>query len=169
VIGNANKSKEKNLMGKFSMFLNLFIYSFISLANTPVNKEAHEYFQQGQIHYEAKNYIAALPAYQKAVALAPMISIYHHMLGKCYGRIAEQGSWLTALRYVRKTLAEFKKAVELDANNVQAWTDLEEFYQRAPGFLGGNKKKAKEIRAQLDALINAPGTENQYPGALDIP
>ena len=157
------------MAGKFSVILSLLIYSFISFANTPAIKEAKEYFQQGQIHYEAKNYITALPAYQKAVALAPMTSIYHHMLGKCYGRIAEEGNWLTALRYVRKTLAEFKKAVELDANNVPAWTDLEEFYRRAPGFLGGNKDKAREIRAQLDTLIEDTGTENQYPDALDMP
>ena len=161
--------KEIILAGKFSIILSLFICSFISFANTPASKEAKEYFQQGQIHYEAKNYITALPAYQKAVALAPMTSIYHHMLGKCYGRIAEEGNWFTALRYVRKTLAEFRKAVELDANNVPAWTDLEEFYRRAPGFLGGNKDKAREIRARLDTLLKDTGTENQYPDVLDMP
>ena len=161
--------RDKILAGKFSIILSLFICSFISFANTPASKEAEEYFQQGQIHYEAKNYITALPAYQKAVALAPMTSIYHHMLGKCYGRIAEEGNWFTALRYVRKTLSEFKKAVELDANNVRAWTDLEEFYRRAPGFLGGNKEKAREIRTQLDTLINGTSTVNQHPDSLDMP
>ena len=161
--------KKKKWLGKFTVILSLFICSFNLLANTPAIKEAKEYFQQGQIHYEAKNYITALPAYQKAVALAPMTSIYHHMLGKCYGRIAEEGNWFTALRYVRKTLSEFKKAVELDANNVQAWTDLEEFYRRAPGFLGGNKEKAQEIRTQLDTLINDTGTVNQHPDSLDMP
>ncbi|MFT7460535.1 MAG: tetratricopeptide (TPR) repeat protein [Planctomycetota bacterium] len=136
------------------------IFNFPLFAMSPVNKEAEEYFQQGQAYYTAKDYSSALPLYQKATELAPSNSIYHHLLGKCYGRLAEEGSWLTALRYVRKTLAQFKKAVDLDANNTEAWIDLEEFHRRAPVFLGGDKNKAKEIRTYLDSRKLDDNTTN---------
>jgi tetratricopeptide (TPR) repeat protein len=150
------------------LFLGLILASVLSFATSNEN-DADSLFQQAQLLYDDKDYESALPVYQKAVALAPMMSTYHHMLGKCYGRIAEEGSWLTALRYVRKTLAEFKKAVELDDNNMQAWIDLEEFYRRAPGFLGGNKAKAKEIRQRLADLDAAKGTEKPDIAAPEVP
>ncbi len=132
--------------------LGLVISSVLSFADTIENENAEVFFQQALLLYNSQAYEAALPAFQKATELAPLVSNYHHMLGKCYGRIAEEGSWLTALRYVRKTLTEFRKAVELDDNNIQAWKDLEEFYRRAPGFLGGSQDKADEIRVRLNEL-----------------
>ena len=134
------------------MLLGLLFSTLPSFALSSDIQKAEAYFQQGLVHFDAKEYDAALPAYQKAIELAPMNATYHHMLGKCYGRLAEQGSWFTALRYVRFTLTEFKKAVELDASNLQAWRDLEEIYRRAPGFLSGDKKKALEIRKYLDEI-----------------
>jgi tetratricopeptide (TPR) repeat protein len=145
----------------FSFILaGLFLSTFIHA------DEAELLFEKAQVLYESKNYSLALPLFEKASKLAPTQSSYHHMLGKCYGRLAEEGSWLTALRNVRKTLREFKIAVELDQNNIQALRDLEEFYRRAPGFLGGSKVKAKAIEKQLSALqidknkgILAPSSE----------
>lgn len=142
-----------------SLLLGFILSGSLSLASTPASNEAERLFQQGQLLYAAEDYESALTALQKAVELAPMVSIYHHILGKCYGRIAEEGSWFTALRYVRKTLTEFKKAVQLDDNNIQAWIDLEEFYRRAPGFLGGDKDLAREISTRLAKLkITDKGT-----------
>ena len=44
----------------------------------------------------------------------------------------------------------FERAVELDASNVQARSDLAEFYMEAPGIMGGGQDKA---RGQADALL----------------
>ena len=144
-----------------SLLLTLAVicFSFTANANDQLEQDAGSHFLQGQKLYNREDYIAALPAFMRAVELSPMSSDYHHMLGKCYGRIAEEGSWLTALRYIGKTLAEFKKAVALDDKNIQALLDLEEFYLRAPGFLGGSKSKAAEIRTQLEKP--GPGLETQ--------
>ena len=114
--------------------------------------KASDHFTKGEQLYNSGKYEEALPELQLAVELSQSNSHYHHMLGKCHGRIAENGSWLTALRNVGKTLTEFKRAIELDANNVQALVDLEEFYLRAPGFLGGSNEKATEIRKRLESL-----------------
>ena len=139
------------------------IFSSIILP-AAVDENNPEYlFQQAELLYHSKQYELALPFYEKAVQLSPMESSYHHMLGKCYGRIAEEGSWLTALRNARKTLKEFKIAVELDDSNIPALRDLEEFYRRAPGFLGGSKVKAKKISKKLSNLKLDEKVENSLP------
>jgi len=140
------------LVCQYALLAGLVISAVISFADSIENVDAEVFFQQARLLYEAEAYEAALPAFQKAVELAPMNSSYHHLLGKCYGRISAQGNWFTALRYVRKTLAEFRKAVELDDSNIPAWIDLQKFYRQAPGFLGGNKDRAREIRRRLAAL-----------------
>ena len=110
---------------------------------------ATELFRSGTAHYEAAEFTLALPLLKKAAEQEPSNSIYQHFLGKCYGRIAEHGSWVTALRYVNKTRRQFERAVELDEQNYAAWQDLEEFYRRAPAFFGGDKKRALEIKQML--------------------
>lgn len=120
--------------------------------------DVSDLFNESQKLYDAGEFNAALPGFQQAVEAQPENAHYHHMLGKCYGRIAEHGSWFTALRYVKKTLQQLEKTVELDNTNTQAWRDLEEFYRRAPGFLGGNKDKAREIREKLGISIKEPET-----------
>lgn len=124
------------------------------------NLEASKHFVKGEQLYNSEKYKEALTELQTAVELSQSNSHYHHMLGKCHGRIAENGNWITALRHVGKTLAEFEKAVELDAGNVQALIDLEEFYRRAPGFLGGSAEKALEIRKRLESLKNIDASDN---------
>src|SRR5262249_59560818 len=54
-----------------------------------------------------------------------------------------------------KTRSEFEKAVELDAANVPARSDLAEYYLEAPGFLGGGKDKARAQAEQLAAYSAA--------------
>ena len=118
--------------------------------------DAGTVFSTGSALYEDGEFLQALPHLKQAAELAPTNSVYQHMLGKCYGRIAEHGSWLTALRYVNKTRQQFELAVKLDEANYPAWRDLEEFYRRAPSFFGGNKKRALEIRQMLEKKSDNP-------------
>ncbi len=89
-----------------------------------------------------------------AVKLAPGISAYHHLLGKCYGKLAESAIWFRATSLARKTLESLRRAVELDNENVSALRDLRDFYRRAPRFIGGDKDKADAIDEYLTRLEN---------------
>jgi len=60
------------------------------------------------------------------------------------GRKAEVANPFTAFNLARRVKTEFERAVTLDANNLPARSDLSEFYLEAPGFLGGDKNKAKQ-------------------------
>ena len=81
---------------------------------------------------------------EKALALDPQNSSYHLWLGRAMGRKAEEANPFTAFGLARKVKTEFERAVALDGNNLPARADLSEFYLEAPGFLGGDKNKAKQ-------------------------
>ena len=102
--------------------------------------------------YHDGNYQSAAASFREALKAAPRDSSLHHWLGKCYGRIAESGNWLTALSHAGKTLKQFRKAVELDADNYEALRDLIDYLETAPGFMGGNKQEAEHLRQRLERL-----------------
>ena len=111
--------------------------------------------------YHDGNYKLAVKNYVNAIQAAPQDSSLHHRLGKCYGRIAKQSNWFASMSYARKTLKQFRKAVELDANNYDALRDLIDYLDTAPGFLGGNKREAKYLEQRLEKLLSARTGSNK--------
>jgi tetratricopeptide (TPR) repeat protein len=79
-------------------------------------------------------------------------------LGRAYGEKADNSSWAAALPLARKVRSEFEKAVELNGGNVEARSDLAEFYVRAPYFLGGSREKAQMQADQLRAVGSEPAS-----------
>ena len=75
--------------------------------------------------------------FEKAIAADPGNSVYHHWLGKAYGRRAETSSFITAPGFASKARQSFEKSITLDPRNKEALSDLFEYYVEAPGFLGG--------------------------------
>jgi tetratricopeptide (TPR) repeat protein len=119
---------------------------------------------------------------ERAVTLDPSNSRYHLWLGRVYGEKADKANFMTAAGLAKKVHTEFEAAVQLNPNNVDARTDLAEFYLEAPGIVGGGREKAQaqaETLATLDPAkalwINAriaekkkdPATaEKQYRAAI---
>ena len=98
---------------------------------------------------------AAITAYEKAVAAEPRNAEAHFLLGTAYGRQAQQASLFKQASLVKKTKAEFEKAVELDPNLLEARFALIDYYLIAPGFMGGSEEKAVAQAAEIkkrDAL-----------------
>jgi tetratricopeptide (TPR) repeat protein len=99
-------------------------------------------------HLLSKAYLAlerwddAVKAAEKAVALEPNNSDYHLWLGRAYGNKAENSPFWTAWGMAKKVRMEFEAAVRINAGNVDARSDLAEFYIEAPSMLGGGKDKA---------------------------
>lgn len=110
----------------------------------------------GRAAYEREDYEAAARHFEAAVQARPQDSSLHHWLGKSYGRIADESSWFKAMSYAKKTVAAFRMAVELDDANPAALRDLISYLEQAPGFLGGDKKEAKTLKARLAVLEAAP-------------
>jgi len=119
------------------------------------------FFNSGKRYYTNSDFESAVQAFRKAVESVPDSSVYHHWLGKSYGRLAESSGIFTAYTLSKKTREEFELAVKLDETNRDALADLIQYYQRAPSFLGGGQEKAKKLRLRLDALEKGNNSVSQ--------
>lgn len=94
---------------------------------------------------------------EKAVALAPNNSQFHLWLGRIYGEKADSASFMTAAGLARRVRNEFEIAVRLNPGNVDARTDLAEFYLEAPAMVGGGQGKAEAQAKSLATIDPATG------------
>jgi Flp pilus assembly protein TadD len=106
----------------------------------------------GKSWFALAEYKKAQTAFEKAVALVPNNSGYHHWLGKALGRRAETSNPLAAPMLASKARRSFEKAVELDGRNAEAVNDLFSYYLEAPGFLGGGLDKAAKLAKRIEAI-----------------
>ena len=123
------------------------------LSQAPSDPQAHNLLCRA--YFALEDWDRAIPACEKAVASAPNNSSYHLWLGRTYGEKADASSFFTAAGLAKKVRTEFERAVELDPNNVDARTDLAEFYLEAPGIVGGGQDKARAQAAKLGTLDDA--------------
>ncbi|MDX2149477.1 MAG: tetratricopeptide repeat protein [Bryobacteraceae bacterium] len=112
-------------------------------------KTAAEFALLGQSYFMSGDFKRASESLEKATAMEPASSVYHHWLGRAYGRRAETSSPFTAPGLATKARRSFERAVELDDRNAEAVNDLFEYYLEAPGFLGGGVDKAVALSAKI--------------------
>ena len=109
----------------------------------------------GKAYFLEGRYKDAIAAFDNAVAEDPLNSEYQDWLGRAYGRLAEESSFLAALGNARKTVRAFEKAVMLDPSNLEALSDVFEYYLLAPGIAGGGLDKAEETSRRFASLNQA--------------
>jgi tetratricopeptide (TPR) repeat protein len=136
--------------------------------------DARAYHLLSRVYFQLELWDNAVRMAEKAVALEPQNSNYHLWLGRAMGRKAEDANSFTAFGLARKVKTEFERAVALDANNLKARADLSEFYLEAPGFLGGDKSKARQQAdyiakhdPALAAYVSARVEEKQGSGLAE--
>lgn len=111
-----------------------------SISANPSSPDEHNLLCR--IQFLEERWEAAVGECERAVGLNPNSSMNQLWLGRAYGEKAEHSSWFTAIGLAKKAHSAFEKAVALDSNNVEARSDLSEYYIEAPGFLGGGVDKA---------------------------
>jgi len=116
---------------------------------TAAPNDAESYNLMCRAYFSLGNWDRGIPYCEKSVKLAPDNSRYHLWLGRIYGEKADRASWFAAAGLAGKVRDQFEAAVKLNPDNVDARTDLAEFYLEAPGIIGGGRDKAE---AQADAL-----------------
>ena len=117
-------------------------------------KDGAVYDLIGRNYYMQGDFKKATEALEKAVAADSGNSEFHLWLGRAYGRRAETSNLLTAPGHASKARQCFEKAAQLNPRNLEAQSDLFEYYLEAPGFLGGGFEKAAATAEQI-ARINA--------------
>ncbi len=111
----------------------------------------------GKDQFMLGDYKKAAQAFEQAFALEPGNAECALWLGRTYGRRAETASPFTAPRYASKARTYFEKSVALEPHNLDALSDLFDYYLEAPGFLGGGYEKAERLAQQLAAADPAQG------------
>lgn len=96
---------------------------------------------------------------QQAVNLDPQDSMYSMWLGRALGEKADSAPFWQAYTLAKRALAAFERSVELDPRNAEALADLGEFYDSAPGVVGGGQAKAADVAARLDRIDSARAHE----------
>jgi Flp pilus assembly protein TadD len=120
-------------------------------------KDGAVYELVGRNYYMQGDFKKATDALEKAVAAEPGNSEFNLWLGRAYGRRAETSSLLTAPGHASKARQYFEKAAQLNARNLEAQSDLFEYYLEAPGFLGGGLEKAAATADQVASINPAEG------------
>jgi tetratricopeptide (TPR) repeat protein len=120
-------------------------------------KDAAVFELIGRNWYMQGEYKKATENLEKALAAEPEESDYALWLGRAYGRRAETSSPFTALGSASKARQNFEKAVRLNPRNLEALSDLFEYYLEAPGFVGGGLDKAVKVAEQMGAVDEVEG------------
>ena len=89
---------------------------------------------------------------ERCVAAHPQVSNCHLALGNALGTKAVTAGIMSAIGYAGTIRDSFKKAVELDPQNMDARFSLLQYYMEAPGIVGGGTGKALALAAQTAAL-----------------
>jgi len=119
-----------------------------SLAANPGDAEAHNLLCR--VYYQEERWDDAIHECETAVRLMPLDSGYHLWLGRAYGEKADSIHSIKAYGLAKKVRDEFERAVKLDNGNVDALSDLGDFYTAAPEIVGGGKKKAQGVAQALE-------------------
>ena len=115
-------------------------------------RDAAVYALLGKACFMQGQYKQAVADLEKAVGQDSLNSDYYDWLGRAYGRLAEGSSFLSALGYAKKTVRAFERAVELGPSNLEALSDVFEYYLQAPGMVGGGLDKAENIARRFAGL-----------------
>lgn len=103
---------------------------------------------------------------EQCVAQYPQLSNCHLAYGNALGSKAINAGIMSAIGYAGTIRDAFKKAVELDPNNLEARFSLLQYYMQAPSIVGGGSGKAKDLAAQTAAL--SPDASRLMGAMLDM-
>jgi Flp pilus assembly protein TadD len=121
------------------------------------NKDAAVCELMGRNYFGLGDFRKATEALEQAAVLAPGNSGVYLWLGRAYGRRAETSSIITAPGLANKARQFFEKAALLNPANLEAQSDLFEYYLEAPGFLGGGFDKAAATATRIAQISPSEG------------
>lgn len=113
------------------------------LSAQPHDARAHQLLCR--VYYAQDMADSAVHQCEQATSDDPSNSDYQMWLGRAYGLKASQANMLTAFAVAKKVHVAFEQAVQLNPSNVQAMSDLGQFYVSAPGIVGGGIDKARAL------------------------
>jgi tetratricopeptide (TPR) repeat protein len=120
-------------------------------------KDGPVYELMGRNYFMQSDYKRATEVLEKAVACDPSNAEYALWFGRAWGRRAETSGPFTAPVYASRARQWFEKSVQLNPTNLEAQSDLFEYYLEAPGFLGGGLDRAEKTAERMTQISPAEG------------
>ena len=114
------------------------------------DSRAEAYNLRCRVEYSLENWDQAANDCEQAVKLDAQNSGDHLWLGRALGEKASRASFLSAYSLAKRVRAELVEAARLNPRNAEALASLGEFYEQAPGVVGGGIDKSETVAAQLD-------------------
>jgi tetratricopeptide (TPR) repeat protein len=99
----------------------------------------------------------ALAPAEKAVALDGKNVDYRWQLAQVVGELASNANVFKQMGLAKRFKREAEAGLALNPKHTGSMTGLMEFYYRAPGIVGGDKKKAEAMPAQIMAINKVDG------------
>jgi len=109
----------------------------------------------------AGDYEGALVLTEKLLAINPKNADYHCLLAYVYGRQAVRAGILRKLGLAHRIRREAETALQLKPDHVEARLILIEYYRLAPGIIGGDKNKARDLAEEVEKLDPVRGYISQ--------
>lgn len=125
------------------------------VAQNPNDAEAN--FLLSQVKQAYRDLDTAQKLAEKAVALNPRSGEYRYQLAEVIGEQAEDASIFRQPGLARRFKREAEAALALDPNLIDPRWALMEFHMRAPGIVGGDRKLAYQMLAEIKKLNPARG------------
>lgn len=120
-----------------------------ALSAQPGDAQSHQLLCR--VYYAQEMADAAIRECELSASSDPGNSNTQMWLGRAYGMKASRANPLVALSFARKVRAAFERAVQLDPTNVQAMSDLGEYYVQAPAIVGGGLDKARDLAGRMES------------------
>ena len=113
----------------------------------------------------------ALAPAEKAVALDTKNAEYRWQLAQVVGELASSASVFKQVGLAKRFKREAEAVLTIDPKHTGAMTGLMEFYYRAPGIVGGDKKKALQIPDEIMSINKVDGylAKVRFMGRSDPP
>ena len=134
----------------------------LHVLNAIPDKDAEVHELTGRNHYMLGDFKRASEALERACNAQPSNAEYALWLGRAYGRRAETSGPFTAAGWASKARQYFEKAARLNPRNLDALSDLFEYYLEAPGILGGGMDKAQTVAGQMAHVDPSEGYWAMY-------
>ncbi|MEM7763420.1 MAG: hypothetical protein AAF290_05015 [Pseudomonadota bacterium] len=99
----------------------------------------------GIITMSRNEFKEALALFEEAAERYPNSADAQYWVGASAGSLAGNASIFKAAGHAKKARKAFERAIELDAQHLEAHQGLVQYYLQAPGFLGGDKDEALQL------------------------
>ena len=114
--------------------------------------DAYALVLRARIDLAYQKHEEALKLLRRVIEVEPFNSDAHVYLAEAYGQKIQHAGFFDKMGMAKTIKKESERAVASDPTNLDALESLMEFHIDAPGIVGGNKDKARELATQILAL-----------------